>query len=83
MKEIYTVCMYWRHFKITLAYFKTTLSFVAFTDDERLMGDAAKNQAASKPSNTIFGNSLLYLYYLYSNCHYFIAMLSEQMKDQK
>ncbi|XP_057436413.1 heat shock 70 kDa protein 4-like [Lotus japonicus] len=33
---------------------KTTPSFVAFTDTQRLIGDAAKNQAAANPSNTIF-----------------------------
>ncbi|AES78199.1 putative Heat shock protein 70 family [Medicago truncatula] len=33
---------------------RTTPSFVAFTDDKRLIGDAAKNQAASNPVNTIF-----------------------------
>ncbi|CAK8541040.1 unnamed protein product [Lathyrus sativus] len=33
---------------------KTTPSFVAFTDSQRLIGDAAKNQAASNPVNTIF-----------------------------
>jgi L1 cell adhesion molecule like protein len=35
---------------------RTTPSFVAFTDSKRLIGNAAKNQAASNPSNTIFGN---------------------------
>jgi L1 cell adhesion molecule like protein len=35
---------------------KTTPSFVAFTkEDERLIGDAAKNQAATNPENTVFG----------------------------
>jgi len=34
---------------------KTTPSFVAFTKDERLIGDAAKNQAAMNPENTVFG----------------------------
>jgi heat shock 70kDa protein 1/2/6/8 len=34
---------------------KTTPSCVAFTDKQRLIGDAAKNQAASNPRNTIFG----------------------------
>jgi L1 cell adhesion molecule like protein len=34
---------------------KTTPSFVAFTDDQRLVGDAAKNQTASNPENTVFG----------------------------
>ncbi|MCJ1310900.1 Heat shock protein ssb1 [Agyrium rufum] len=32
----------------------TTPSFVSFTDEERLIGDAAKNQAAMNPRNTIF-----------------------------
>jgi L1 cell adhesion molecule like protein len=32
----------------------TTPSYVAFTDDERLVGDAAKNQAARNPTNTVF-----------------------------
>ena len=33
---------------------RTTPSYVAFTEDERLIGDAAKNQAATNPVNTIF-----------------------------
>jgi L1 cell adhesion molecule like protein len=33
---------------------RTTPSYVAFTETERLIGDAAKNQAASNPSNTVF-----------------------------
>ncbi|GAQ43580.1 Hsp70 chaperone [Aspergillus niger] len=32
----------------------TTPSFVSFTDKERLIGEAAKNQAAMNPTNTIF-----------------------------
>ncbi|XP_061338286.1 heat shock 70 kDa protein 4-like [Gastrolobium bilobum] len=31
-----------------------TPSCVAFTDNQRLIGDAAKNQAASNPTNTVF-----------------------------
>lgn len=34
---------------------RTTPSYVAFTDTERLIGDAAKNQVAMNPTNTIFG----------------------------
>lgn len=33
---------------------RITPSYVAFTDDERLVGDAAKNQAAANPTNTVF-----------------------------
>merc|ERR1711881_247809 len=33
---------------------RTTPSYVAFTDTERLIGDAAKNQTATNPRNTIF-----------------------------
>ena len=31
---------------------RTTPSYVAFTDSERLVGDAAKNQVAMNPHNT-------------------------------
>jgi hypothetical protein len=34
---------------------RTTPSYVAFTDSERLIGDAAKNQVAMNPINTVFG----------------------------
>jgi L1 cell adhesion molecule like protein len=33
---------------------RTTPSYVAFTDSERLIGDAAKNQVAMNPDNTVF-----------------------------
>ena len=33
---------------------RTTPSYVAFTDSERLIGDAAKNQVAMNPANTVF-----------------------------
>ena len=32
----------------------TTPSFVSFTTEERLIGEAAKNQAAMNPANTVF-----------------------------
>jgi L1 cell adhesion molecule like protein len=35
---------------------KITPSCVAFTNEQRLIGDAAKNQAAVNPQNTVFGN---------------------------
>ena len=40
---------------------RTTPSYVAFTDTERLIGDAAKNQVAMNPSNTVFGESNIFL----------------------
>nr|ACS12895.1 HSP70-1 [Chironex fleckeri] len=33
---------------------RTTPSYVAFTDTERLIGDSAKNQVALNPTNTVF-----------------------------
>ncbi|KAE7996789.1 hypothetical protein FH972_001480 [Carpinus fangiana] len=36
---------------------RMTPSYVAFTDKERLVGEAAKNQVARNPTNSIFGNS--------------------------
>ncbi|KAG0336343.1 ATPase with role in protein import into the ER [Podila humilis] len=33
---------------------RITPSYVAFTDDERLVGDAAKNQMAVNPTNTVY-----------------------------
>lgn len=33
---------------------RTTPSYVAFTDSERMIGDSAKNQTAMNPKNTIF-----------------------------
>lgn len=34
---------------------RITPSYVAFTDAERLIGEAAKNQAATNPTNTVYG----------------------------
>ena len=33
---------------------RTTPSYVAFTDNERLIGDAAKNQSSQNPTNTVY-----------------------------
>eukprot|EP00449_Zooxanthella_nutricula_P014457 CAMPEP_0198540996 /NCGR_PEP_ID=MMETSP1462-20131121/53508_1 /TAXON_ID=1333877 /ORGANISM="Brandtodinium nutriculum, Strain RCC3387" /LENGTH=689 /DNA_ID=CAMNT_0044271139 /DNA_START=59 /DNA_END=2128 /DNA_ORIENTATION=+ len=33
---------------------RTTPSYVAWTEEERLLGDAAKNQVSSNPTNTVF-----------------------------
>merc|ERR1712215_179771 len=48
----------WQHGKVEIIANdqgnRTTPSYVAFTDTERLIGDAAKNQVAMNPNNTIF-----------------------------
>jgi len=48
----------WQHGKVEIIANdngnRTTPSYVAFTDTERLIGDAAKNQVAMNPRNTIF-----------------------------
>jgi L1 cell adhesion molecule like protein len=38
---------------------RTTPSYVAFTEDERLVGNATKNQAAMNPANTVFDAKIL------------------------
>ncbi|CAO2145010.1 unnamed protein product [Urochloa humidicola] len=38
---------------------RTTPSYVAFTDSKRLIGDAAKNQVARNPTNTVFDTKRL------------------------
>ncbi len=38
---------------------RTTPSYVAFTDTERLIGDAAKSQVALNPENTVFDSKRL------------------------
>ena len=40
-----------------------TPSYVAFTDNERLIGDAAQNQVARNSTNSIFGTLLLHTCY--------------------
>ncbi len=47
---------------------RTTPSYVAFTDTERLIGDAAKNQVAMNPINTVFGRCC----FLLSSCCKFL-----------
>lgn len=37
---------------------RTTPSYVAFNNTQRMIGDAAKNQAATNPTNTVFGKIL-------------------------
>ncbi|XP_047097135.1 heat shock protein 70 B2-like [Schistocerca piceifrons] len=48
----------WQHGKVEIVANeqgnRTTPSYVAFTDTERLIGDAAKSQVAMNPKNTVF-----------------------------
>ncbi|KAD5961913.1 hypothetical protein E3N88_13386 [Mikania micrantha] len=54
----YSCVAVWQHNRIEIIANdqgnSTTPSYVAFNDTERLVGDAAKNQAAFNPTNTIF-----------------------------
>jgi L1 cell adhesion molecule like protein len=54
---------------------RTTPSCVAFTNEQRLIGDAAKNQAAANPLNTIFGNFKFSLP-LYTYGYFCFAMIN-------
>jgi len=51
---------------------RTTPSYVAFTDTERLIGDAAKNQVAMNPTNTVFGKSPSFLVLSLNNSSSFL-----------
>jgi heat shock 70kDa protein 1/2/6/8 len=54
----YSCCGVWQHDRVEIIANdqgnRTTPSYVAFTDSERLIGDAAKNQVAINPYNTVF-----------------------------
>merc|ERR1719158_2147774 len=48
----------WQHKQVEIISndqgYRTTPSYVAFTDSERLIGDSAKSQVAMNPANTVF-----------------------------
>ncbi|KAK1363333.1 putative mediator of RNA polymerase II transcription subunit 37c [Heracleum sosnowskyi] len=54
----YSCVAVWQHCRVEIIANdqgnRTTPSCVAFTDEERFIGDAAKNQAALNPVNTVF-----------------------------
>jgi heat shock protein 1/8 len=54
----YSCCGVWKNGRVEIIANdqgnRTTPSYVAFTDSERLVGDAAKNQANVNPMNTIY-----------------------------
>lgn len=62
---------------------RITPSYVAFNGDERLIGDAAKNQAAANPYNTIFDiKRLIGLYYKDSSVQKDIKRLPYNVFDR-
>lgn len=60
----YSCVAIWRHGRVEIIVNEqgnmTTPSCVAFNDMDCLIGDAAKNQFALNPINTVFGICLLY-----------------------
>jgi hypothetical protein len=61
--------------------FKTTPSFVSFTDGKMYIGDAAKSKAASNPSNTIFGNSN-FPFFIHDNLLLIILMVNYSLIER-
>ncbi|KAA0051082.1 heat shock protein HSP70-2 [Cucumis melo var. makuwa] len=49
---------------------RTTPSYAAFTDSERLIDDAAKNQVAMNPINTVFLVSFIFLFFIFCTLSY-------------
>ena len=62
---------------------RTTPSYVAFTDTERLIGNTAKNQVAMNPSNTIFGKNIsgYHLLQYYNTCIPMVVTISQLMGE--
>lgn len=52
--DIATTCNNWTAADVLPPGNRITPSYVAFTDEERLVGDAAKNQMAANPFRTIY-----------------------------
>jgi L1 cell adhesion molecule like protein len=57
----YSCVAVWRNDKVEIIVNdqgnRTTPSYVAFTDSERMIGDSAFNKAATNATNTVYGNT--------------------------
>ena len=66
----YSCVAVWQHDKVEIIPNdqgnRTTPSYVAFTDTENFVGDSAKNQVSTNPTNTVFGILLYFLFILFS-----------------
>jgi len=55
----YSCVAVWQHDRVVIITNdqgnRTTPSYVAFKNTQRMIGDAAINQAAANPNNTVFG----------------------------
>ena len=65
---------------------RMTPSYVAFTDNERLIGDAAKNQVTRNSTDSIFGTLLLHTFYsvffFFGNrCNIYVDELKKQIEN--
>ncbi|KAH7838520.1 hypothetical protein Vadar_027584 [Vaccinium darrowii] len=76
----YSCVAVWQHDRIEIITNdqgnRTTPSYVAFTDTQRLIGDAAKNQVAVNPTNTIFERSPAATMAIFSNLHKLTSRLN-------
>lgn len=64
---------------------RTTPSYVAFTDTERLIGDTARDQVARNPTNTVFGMlcyPIFHLCNLVLHMSYFFSIGPKLKKNQ-
>ena len=63
MGTVYSCVGVWRNNRVEIIANeqgnRTTPSYVAFTNTERLIGDTAKNQASMNPHNTVFDSKRL------------------------
>jgi hypothetical protein len=62
---------------------RTMPSYVAFTDKESLVGDAAKNQGAKNPANSVFGNLTFFFFFFSFSFLFLICKTRVKKKKEK